>query len=96
MACILEIKVIPQSGRVAFIAEPSGRIRAYLKSPPVDGKANKELLKVLAKGLLIPVTDISIVTGLTSRIKRIRITGDLSFEEVVARLGLSVQTTFIG
>ncbi len=95
MSCILEIKVIPQSGRMALSLEPSGRIIAHLKSPPVDGKANKELVRFLAKMLLIPAINLSIVHGLTSRIKRVKITGPLTLDEVMTRLGFAVQSTFI-
>ena len=95
MACILEIKVIPQAGRVSLSMEPSGRIIAHLKSPPIDGKANKELIKILAKMLSVPSVDLSIVYGLTSRIKRVKITGPLTIDEVMNRLGFAVQTTFI-
>ena len=95
MSCILEIKVIPLSGRAALSMEASGRIIAHLKSPPVDGKANKELIKLLAKMLSLPAMDLSIVYGLTSRIKRVRISGSLTFEEVMHKLGFSLQTTFI-
>ncbi|MBA2306877.1 DUF167 domain-containing protein [Candidatus Dependentiae bacterium] len=95
MACVLEIKVFPQAGRTTLSIEPSGRIIAHLKSPPVDGKANKELIKLLAKMLSISPMDLTIVFGLTSRIKRVKITGPLTSEQVMSKLGFAVQTTFI-
>nr|WP_233221006.1 DUF167 domain-containing protein [Chlorogloea sp. CCALA 695] len=40
-----------------------------LKSPPVDGKANTELIKLLAKKFAVPKSRITIKLGLSSRQK---------------------------
>ena len=56
-----------------------------LRTPPVDGAANAELIDVLASTLGIPKRDISIVSGEKSRLKRVRISG-LEASIVAARL----------
>ena len=48
----------------------------YLKSPPVDGKANEELIKLLAKKFDVAKSDIRIKSGLSSRQKLIEIDTD--------------------
>ncbi|RZI46587.1 DUF167 domain-containing protein [Candidatus Finniella inopinata] len=48
-------------------------IRAYLTIVPEDGKANKALLKMLAKELGLPLGAFEITHGLKSRTKTIRI-----------------------
>lgn len=56
-------------------------LRVKVTSPPVDGRANKALVDLLAKTLKIPKKKIAIVSGRTSRLKTIHIFG-LSLEEI--------------
>lgn len=67
---ILQIKVIPSSGKQEIIRISEREYRIYLKNPARDGKANVELLKLLRKYLKKPVR---IRTGLTSRNKIIEV-----------------------
>lgn len=48
----------------------------HLKSSPIEGKANAELIKLLAKFLKVPQSSIQIKLGHTSRFKRIEINQD--------------------
>lgn len=48
-------------------------LTVHLKSPPVDGKANEELIKILAKKFNVTKSDIRIKSGLSSRQKLIEI-----------------------
>lgn len=61
----IEIKVKPQSGK-SEIQEKDGKYIAFLKSPPEDGKANLELIKLASKYFGKPVR---IVLGKTSKNK---------------------------
>jgi uncharacterized protein len=45
----------------------------HLKSSPIEGKANAELIELLAKFLKVPQSSIQIRSGQTSRFKRIEI-----------------------
>jgi uncharacterized protein (TIGR00251 family) len=54
-------------------------------SPPVNGKANKALIDLLAKRLGVPKGNIEIVSGKSSRDKSVRIHG-LSLEAVALLL----------
>lgn len=92
MSLIIEIKVTPRSGRSAFVLDTSRKLKAFLKSPPEDGKANKELIKLLAQALSCPQSAITIVSGATSRSKKLLIDLPLSYDMVLARLGLAIQT----
>ena len=47
-----------------------------LNAPPVDGKANAELLKVLAKHFKVPKSSVQIKAGQSSRHKTIEIDSD--------------------
>ena len=47
-------------------------LKITLKAPPVDGKANEELIKFLSKSLDIPKSYVSILSGETNRSKLIK------------------------
>ncbi len=91
MALIIEVKVVPSSGRVMWKLETDDRLKCYIKSPPEKGKANRELLGLIAKALKLPVSACTIRSGATSRIKRVRIDTQKSFNELLAALGVERQ-----
>jgi hypothetical protein len=95
MAIIIEVKVIPQSGKFKFQLDSNGALKCYLVSPPEDGKANKELVKGLAKALKLTQQDIEIIVGLAHRKKTIKIHAALTLQDVYAALYLVYQPTFI-
>ena len=66
---ILRVKVKPNSKQQLIREEPDGGFTVYLKSPPADGKANRELIHLLAKQFGVPKSRVSINTGVSSRIK---------------------------
>ncbi|MBD2306645.1 DUF167 domain-containing protein [Chroococcidiopsis sp. FACHB-1243] len=67
------VKVKPNSKQQAIAEEADGSLTVHLKSLPVDGKANQELIQLLAKKFKIPKTRIKIKSGLTYRQKLIEI-----------------------
>ncbi len=77
---IVSVRVIPKSGRIQLKFE-GDTLKIWLKSAPEDGKANDELVRILAKKLEIPRTEIKILRGFSSRNKRVDITG-ISVEEM--------------
>lgn len=70
---ILSVKVKPNSKQQSIRQEADGSFTVHLKSPPVDGKANQELIQVLAKELDLPKSSIRIKAGATSKSKLIEI-----------------------
>jgi uncharacterized protein (TIGR00251 family) len=95
MSLLVTLKVIPSSGRSGFTLDASGKLKVYLKSPPEDGKANKELIQLLAKALGCTQDLITIVSGATSRTKKIKIDVPLTYDDVISRLGFALQTKFL-
>ncbi len=65
-----------------------GHLVIRLNSPPVDGKANKALIKFMAACLDIPKSRLSIVRGEKSRLK-VLAAADLTPDTVRERLGLT-------
>jgi len=71
----IQIKVKPNS-RVSLLEKrQDGTWRAQIKSPPVDGKANEELIALVAKHFRRPKSDISIKSGGSGRVKLVQIEG---------------------
>jgi uncharacterized protein (TIGR00251 family) len=46
-----------------------------IAAPPVDGAANAELIKTLAKALKAPPRNVEILSGQTAKIKQVRVAG---------------------
>jgi uncharacterized protein len=69
------VKVKPNSRLTKIVEEEDGSLTVHLKSPPIDGKANEELIKVLADKYDVPKSRITIKLGLTSRQKLVEIEG---------------------
>jgi uncharacterized protein (TIGR00251 family) len=70
---IIQIKVKPNSRSSVLEQKDDGTWVAQIKSPPVDGKANEELIALVAKHFKCHKSDVSIKTGGSSRVKLIRI-----------------------
>ena len=70
---ILKIKVKPNSKQQNILEEPDGSLKISLKSPPVEGKANQELIKLLAKKFGVSKSEIIIKAGLSSRNKLVEL-----------------------
>lgn len=68
-----KVKVKPNSKVQKIEQEADGSFIVYLKSPPVDGKANEELIKLLAEKFHVPKSYIRIKSGLSSRQKLVEI-----------------------
>ena len=69
---LINIKVIPKAKKQKIVQEEN-RLKVYLKSPPEDGKANKELIKVLSEYFKTNKERIQIIKGKFSRNKVIKI-----------------------
>jgi len=89
MSTRIELHVIPKAKRTAVAGMHDGRIKLEIADPPVDGKANLEVVRFLSKTLKLKKADVRLVSGLTSRQKVVELDG-LSLAEVFERLGLDV------
>ncbi len=69
------MKVSPRSSRPGVQGVEGEYLKVKLKSPPVEGKANSELVEVLAKALGISKTQMEIVKGFKGRIKEVMVSG---------------------
>ena len=74
-ATVISVKVKP-GARVSLLTQvEGGGWLAQLKSQPVDGKANEELLSLVARHFGCPKSAVSLKSGASARTKRVRIDG---------------------
>lgn len=79
---VINIKVEPRSSH-SGIAGPYGEgLKVKLTSPPVEGRANEELIEILAKEFKISKKDVEIISGKKSKNKIVRLLGVKSREEL--------------
>lgn len=82
----IAVRVTPRMAKNQIYAiMDDGTIKVRLTAPPVDGRANKALIKYLAEILEIPTSSIEIVAGQTGHDKLVTIY-DLSSDDVQKRL----------
>ena len=70
---LLQVRVKPRSRTAELVRAPDGTWIARLKAPPVDGKANAELIALVAAHLKCPKAAVSIKSGTTGRLKIVKV-----------------------
>lgn len=70
-----KVRVIPRASKTEIIGTNDGILKVRVASPPVEGAANAELIKFFAKLLGVAKSNVEIVSGQTSKAKRLRVTG---------------------
>lgn len=71
------IRVVPRSSRSGVAGEHDGALRVRVSAAPVDGAANEEVIKTLARALGVPRRNVEIASGHTSKVKQVRVSGAL-------------------
>jgi uncharacterized protein (TIGR00251 family) len=61
--------------REGIAGEIDSALKVEVSAPPVEGKANRAVVKLIAKSLGLPKTAVRIESGEKSKIKRVRVTG---------------------
>lgn len=69
----IQVKVKPNARASTLEQLADGTWLAALKAPPVDGKANAELIALVARQFHQPRSRVSIRTGASGRLKRVMI-----------------------
>ena len=71
----IDVRVLPRSRKPEIAGTRGDALLVRLKAPPIDGAANVELLELLAETLQVRRSAITIVSGATSRQKRVQVNG---------------------
>ena len=70
---ILQVKVKPKARTSSLVQVPDGTWLAKLKSPPVDGKANEELVALVAEHFRCRKAAVAIKSGTSGRTKLVKV-----------------------
>lgn len=78
---IVTVRLTPKGGRDAIdgldtLADGNTVLKARVRAAPHEGEANDALCRLLAKAAGVPPRSVTIESGATSRIKRVRIVGE--------------------
>ena len=84
--CVLTVKACPRANRTEIAGVDADWLRIRIQAPPVDGKANAELVRFFAEQFGLPKRSVEILSGDAGRLKRVKLHG---IAEQVCR-GLSV------
>lgn len=85
-AVTIRVRVQPRAPRTEIVGEHNGAIKMRIAAPPVDGKANEECRRHLAKLLKVSATSVEIISGESSRDKVIRVS-NMSARRILEALG---------
>ncbi len=84
----LQVRLTPRAARSQIDGWQGDIIRVRVTAPPVEGRANDALLRLLSKALDVPLSRLRLVKGHASRSKVIAVEG-LSGEEIRRRLDVA-------
>jgi len=73
--CVLTVKACPRANRTEVAGIDADWIRVRIQAPPVDGKANAELIRFFTEKLDLPKRSVEIMSGDTGRVKRVKLCG---------------------
>ena len=71
----IQVQIQPRSSKDQIIGIHNGRLKIKISAPPVDGKANQNLIEFIAKAFGVSKSKIEIVKGRTSKLKTLKISG---------------------
>ncbi|HKM51573.1 MAG TPA: DUF167 domain-containing protein, partial [Candidatus Bathyarchaeia archaeon] len=81
------VQVKPNTRKTELIVETDGTLRMNVAAPPTEGKANREIVRWLAKRLRRPSSEVRLIGGLHSRTKTIVVL-NISVNELRKNLAL--------
>ena len=72
---VFAVRVVPRASKTAVAGEHDGALKVRVAAPPVEGAANAELTRFLARRLGVSAGSVEIVGGHTSKTKVVRAAG---------------------
>jgi uncharacterized protein len=81
----VELRVKPRAKRDKIEAVDADHLDVWVTSPPIEGKANEHVVKLLSKTLGVPKSSIAIIKGESGKNKVVNIQG-LTKEEISGRV----------
>jgi|1186.fasta_scaffold77704_1 uncharacterized protein (TIGR00251 family) len=91
----LHVRLTPRAHRDAITKVDGGVVHARVTAPPVDGRANAALTRLIADALGVPRSRVELVKGHAARIKVLRVDG-LPDDEALRRIAPDLGATSTG
>ena len=73
---IFKVRVQAGAGKNEIVRVQGDALKVKINAPPVKGKANKALIDFLAEKLGVKRSQVEIISGHTSKIKKIKVVGE--------------------
>lgn len=70
---IFNVRVVPRASKSEIVGEYDNALKVRIASPPIDGAANAELIKLLAKTFDVSKSQVEIAGGQISKTKQVKI-----------------------
>lgn len=86
---VLRLHVVPGAGRTAVAGRHGGALKIRVAAPPEGGRANDACVALVAEVLTVATGDVTLVSGPSSRSKRVKVSG-VTAEEADKRLGAAL------
>lgn len=74
-ALTFPVRVVPRASRSELAGEHGGALKVRVAAPPVEGAANDELARLLAKTFGVAAREVEVISGHASKTKRVRVHG---------------------
>ncbi len=84
---IIPVKVQPGAKKNSIVGERGGKLKLQVTAPPERGKANEAVIRLLASGLGLQKSRVRIVSGESSRDKRVLVEGVTSVKNLEGLYG---------
>jgi len=85
VSCRLKVKAVPGASRSEIVGRLGEALKIRVAAPPEGGKANREILELLAERLGLPAASVTLVSGAASPAKVVELLG-ITAEQAWARL----------
>ncbi|MBU4370600.1 MAG: YggU family protein [Proteobacteria bacterium] len=82
---VFRIRVVPRALRREPVGIRDDALKLRITAPPVEGKANRECVRMLAELLGVKRTQVAIISGHASRTKTVAVEG-VKAKEIAARI----------
>lgn len=86
---LLDVHAVPGSKREGVAGVHGGALKVMVRAAAEKGKANAALVKVIARAAGVAPSSVAVVSGRTSRRKRVRVAG-VSAADLVARIQIAL------
>ena len=81
---ILKVHIQPRAKHDEIVGFRANAVQIRIKAAPVDGKANTQLIRVIAKAFGVPKSDVEIACGIRSSFKTLVVAAPQQFPSNLA------------